>query len=416
MNLTGIDRFGCIGFSSNSYKIVDLQNMNDLGRNKAIKLIEKMAATGSTALCAGLVDGVKMLRQRVAKSKVSSVLLFTDGQTNVGPKTAKAIINSAKAGKIISDSTNPNDLQDTSNSAFSWLWGSNDDGNEGESDLPIINSFGFGTNHNATLLQDISEHGNGLYGYIENTDLIGETFAQCIGGLISMAAKDLKVTIEVTNENVMLHKNLNDYKVNTVKKGKIIELMIPDMQSEEERDLLFTLALNKTNEVIDSDALCKFSLEYFSVVSKKKLSNVTLCSINRTENTVDIGLRDFKIDKQKNRIDAADAMDSADKLGNSNNLKEARLILTNAIKSIQNSVSKDDVFCKSLVEDLQQCYDKLKSRNDYISYGSKKLKMKKKAHKKQRAIESNNNAQMCYKNSYQQSMMDNWNNNYNNSF
>mmetsp|Transcript_2793 Transcript_2793/g.3422 ORF Transcript_2793/g.3422 Transcript_2793/m.3422 type:complete len:107 (+) Transcript_2793:520-840(+) len=99
-------------------------------------------------------------------------------------------------------------------------------------------------------------------------------------------------------------------------------------------------------------------------------------------------------------------MDNADKLGNANNLKEARLVLKNAMKSIQNSVSKDDAFCKGLIDDLQQCYDKLKSRNDYMQYGSNMMKMNSSAHKQQRAVSSNYYAaQSAYTNCAKSTMM-----------
>ncbi|XP_065174635.1 uncharacterized protein LOC135804642, partial [Sycon ciliatum] len=62
-----------------------------------------------------------------------------------------------------------------------------------------IYTFGFGADHNATLLQALSDAGNGVYYYIDTSEKIPESFADCLGGLLSTAAQN--IYLEITAEN-----------------------------------------------------------------------------------------------------------------------------------------------------------------------------------------------------------------------
>ncbi len=50
-------------------------------------------------------------------------------------------------------------------------------------------TFGYGSEHDADLLLGIAEAGNGLFYYIDNGESIPESFCDCLGGLLSVAAQ-----------------------------------------------------------------------------------------------------------------------------------------------------------------------------------------------------------------------------------
>ena len=50
-------------------------------------------------------------------------------------------------------------------------------------------TFGFGAEHDADLLHAVADAGNGLFYYIDNSDSIPESFCDCLGGLLSVAAQ-----------------------------------------------------------------------------------------------------------------------------------------------------------------------------------------------------------------------------------
>ena len=50
-------------------------------------------------------------------------------------------------------------------------------------------TFGYGGEYDADLLRAVSEAGRGLFYYIDNADSIPESFCDCLGGLLSVAAQ-----------------------------------------------------------------------------------------------------------------------------------------------------------------------------------------------------------------------------------
>merc|ERR1719359_1403212 len=58
----------------------------------------------------------------------------------------------------------------------------------------VVYSFGFGDGHNANMLFSLADVGTGCYYYVDTPQAIGPSFADCLGGLLSVAAQDVVVT------------------------------------------------------------------------------------------------------------------------------------------------------------------------------------------------------------------------------
>lgn len=57
----------------------------------------------------------------------------------------------------------------------------------------IIHTFGYGDDHDATLMNNIANLKNGGFFYIQNIDSVGLAFADALGGLASVIATDLRL-------------------------------------------------------------------------------------------------------------------------------------------------------------------------------------------------------------------------------
>lgn len=97
---------------------------------------------------------------------VESVLLFTDGKTNFGITNTK-LIEKATRNIIAQIERNVN-----------------------------VFTFGYGAEHDADMLTKIAEVGNGMFYYIENPESIPESFCDCMGGLLSVAAQNIELTLQ----------------------------------------------------------------------------------------------------------------------------------------------------------------------------------------------------------------------------
>jgi soluble cytochrome b562 len=144
--------------------------------------------------------------------------------------------------------------------------------------------------------------------------------------------------------------------------------------SEEKRDLLFSLKLPKIDNKEDSFAVCKVKLEYLNVIEMNNESIEITSTIKRVSEYSNDFSVSIELDKQRNRIISADAIDKARKLADNGKLDEAKTVIVQVVEVIKKSVSKDLEFCQNLVDDLLSCKDTLKSKEEYISTGNKYVK------------------------------------------
>jgi hypothetical protein len=62
-----------------------------------------------------------------------------------------------------------------------------------------LNTFGYGSDHDADLMDDLAKLKDGTFYFIEKVDDVGECFADCVGGLISVVAKDGVISVLAQN-------------------------------------------------------------------------------------------------------------------------------------------------------------------------------------------------------------------------
>jgi len=247
------------------------------------------------------------------------------------------------------------------------------DDEEGSDELPCtINTFGFGASHNAQLMKDLAENGRGMYAFIENTDQIADTFAECLGGLVSIVGQNLKVQVQALN-NVEINRCLvSGYTVKVDVPKKKHTISVKDLQSEESRDFVFELKVPQIEAEKKEDPLIQLSVNYDNVVRGSTETLTNICNIMRIEGK-QIGERNLELDLQYNRVLAADAMEEANKLAASGKLDDARKVLTSAQEHIKKSKTNQDEFCVGLVKDMQKIQSNMVDHSSYRSRGAKML-------------------------------------------
>merc|ERR1712039_461401 len=162
-----------------------------------------------------------------------------------------------------------------------------------------------------------------------NTDQISDTFAECLGGLVSIIGQNLKVQVQALN-NVEITRCLSKgYKVQVDVPKKKHTVSVKDLQSEESRDFIFELKVPQVEAEKKEDPIVQLSVNYTNVVKGGKETLTNICNITRIAGK-QIGERNLELDLQYNRVLAADAMEQADKLAKSGNLADARKLLSSA--------------------------------------------------------------------------------------
>lgn len=111
---------------------------------------------------------------------MESVLLFTDGKANVGIKEQAPLVKATRSLLPISH------VALSFSPLILFLYSSM----LGQIGRQVnVFTFGYGGEHDADLLRAVSEAGHGLFYYIDNPDSIPESFCDCLGGLLSVAAQ-----------------------------------------------------------------------------------------------------------------------------------------------------------------------------------------------------------------------------------
>jgi len=395
-NLESGDRFGLIGYSSGSREVLPLTAMDSEGKKKATELTATLRASGGTALCKGLVHGVNMMRQRTFKNDIASVMILTDGQANQGPTTAQQINRSVCCGKVLSVQYGSARCGEPQRSATAATAASDDETKQPEGggpgifgeELPCtINTFGFGVGHNEQLLRAIAENGRGIYSFIETTDQISHTFAECLGGLVSIIGQNLSVRVQALNEVEITRCLSKGYSQRVEVPGKRHSISVKDLQSEESREFIFELKVPAISGAKEADPMVQLAVNYLNVVKGATETLTNIATIHRIEGQ-QIGERNLELDLQYNRVLAAEAMAEAEKLAKRGKLGDARKVLGGAQQHILQSKTKGDAYCVHLVSDLSRLQSNMRDQGLYQSTGSRTLTANMMSHQQQRSCQS----------------------------
>ena len=198
-----------------------------------------------------------------------------------------------------------------------------------------IYTFGFGADHNAELLQALSDAGNGVYFYIDSSEKIPESFADCLGGLLSTAAQNITVDITMENDCKVTHAYAGRSTKST-DSGTNLSLPIGDIQSEECRDLVFCIELPPVPEPVNDWTVMSAKLTCFNVLTSMmevkevslRLTRVATVEEGRTPNP--------DVDQHRNRITTAQVMENASALADRGDLLQARSMIQQVCLNIGN--------------------------------------------------------------------------------
>ncbi len=141
------------------------------------------------------------------------------------------------------------------------------------------------------------------------------------------------------------------------------------------RDVVLKLYVPATESAADAFELAKIKLTYFNPRSNNVACEASIsCTVQRKDDvSAEEQVRDLQVDKQINRLLAAECMESAKNEASNGNLEKARQLLRDTMNVINASVSSKDALCQDLVADLQQILDSLKSEQTWNNVGSKEV-------------------------------------------
>jgi len=328
------DQLGIVEYDTNVYTTLPMTSMDASGKERAQSVVNALHVGSSTNLSGGLQEGLRMIPSQSDGKTVASVLLMTDGLANHGITSSAGIIQLMH--KVQS---------------------------EGQGRC-TVNTFGFGSDHDAKMLKEISDAGEGMYYYIENEDAIAGSFADCLGGLLSTVGQGLELRIDAA-EGCTIQRVLTVKTVHTLAEGKSYRVVLGDIQEGEERDIPFEVSLSACSPTPGA-LVAKLTLTYFDVKSEslKDISaDLVVARPAGADLTEEQKAINITVDEHFNRVDGGISLDKAVVLAGQNNLEPARALLTEVINRVNTSPSRAQPSCIALVSQLQATLDGMRSRS-----------------------------------------------------
>merc|ERR1712217_220006 len=166
------------------------------------------------------------MEQRRQRNMVSAILLLTDGQDGSTRHRIPELVGRAAQANV------------------------------------SIYAFGFGKDHDAALLSEISEAAHTPFTFVEDTDKIKEAFAGTVGGLTSIVAQKVELTLTCRVPLKTVHTAFPVQQTSPTE----ATVMIPDMFASERRNILVELAVPADG--IGKTVLLEASAQYLDLNQK----------------------------------------------------------------------------------------------------------------------------------------------------
>ncbi|XP_019196601.1 PREDICTED: uncharacterized protein LOC109190553 [Ipomoea nil] len=350
-NLGPSDRLAVIAFSSTARRLFPLRRMSETGRHEALQAVNSLVANGGTNIAEGLRKGAKIMEDRREKNPVASIILLSDGQDTYTVSSSGANQQQPNYHLLLPLSMHG--------------------GGEGSNFKIPVHTFGFGADHDASSMHSISEISGGTFSFIETEGVIQDAFAQCIGGLLSVVVKELQLSIDCVHPGVYLSSlRAGSYHNRIMSDGRKGSIDVGDLYADEERDFLVSIKV-PADYLRNETSLLKVRCVYKDPLTKEMVNlESEELRISRPEEAGETSVS-IEVDRQQNRLQAAEAMAQARTAAEKGDLVGATSILENCRKVLSRSVSIKchDQLCLALNTELKEMQERMANRQVYEASG-----------------------------------------------
>jgi hypothetical protein len=239
------------------------------------------------------------------------------------------------------------------------------------------------------MLRSLAGTTNGLYYYLADVEAIPLAFADCLGGLVAVVAQN--VTLLLTPSlGVSVARVHGSYTVRPAAargelEADVLEVSLGDVYAEEGKDLVLQLALPVLTEPTEGGTCLLATLRYYSVPASRFVTTEAQLTISRPAVTPAEQPVNIKLEEQRLRVAAAEAMAQAAALADKGFLDEGRAQLEQFRMMSLASPAFASANTAALLSDVHDVMGGFDSEPVYRSMGSKMSKMSAMSHAQQRS-------------------------------
>jgi len=341
------DTVGILAFSENVWEVQAPLPMNSTNRETAKNAVQALHTLGSTNIEDTLIMAIEKAAS-AAKDQVSRIVLLTDGRPTCKACDCQRLVSIVSGmTKVVSCST-----------------------------------FGYGTDYDPELLVGLSGAGRGNHFFIQTDDDCRKAFALELGGLLSLFAQDLKVTLALSG-NIAVDEFLSSYEVEQSAgyrgiTGAKLSFTIPDIYCGEKKHAIIKLKVPQASEAVCSrpTRVCDISVEYLDTDSKNKESVSDIVRIQYVKASKLASEPNKEVREQLFMIEAAKKQAEAKQMADAGNYVEARQVLMTAANWASSSAwhSQSHLVAENFNTLATSCSDRVSYQNTgtkhFASYAS----------------------------------------------
>lgn len=344
------DRLSLVRFNHSSERVLRLRRMDALGKDEAHRQAFALCAGGGTSISSGLEAGLAVAEQRRQRNPVTAILLLTDGQDGGSRGRLPSLIERARVAGC------------------------------------SLYAFGFGADHDAGLLSSLAEQAQTPFSYIEDVDTIRSTFAGAVGGLVSVTAQRIELTLEC---HYALKKVHTPFQVQRIS-DKHVKVQIPDMLAGERRDVLVELSVSEG--VATEESLLEASARYWDL-GHERLVQIASLQMLMTRLSPDKAQPeaemepDVEVSAQRCRVEATEALSIAREHGEAGRFQDAQGVLAAGRQKLR--ASPKTAFSDAMELELEAAVSRLQDSEAWESGGRAELSDMYQMNRMQRAMHTN---------------------------
>lgn len=350
------DRVSIVTFSHQATRHLRLRRMVPEGKSEATAATLRLVANGGTSIASGLSVGISVMERRRSRNKVSAVLLLTDGQDSGARTAIPALI--ARAG---------------------------------EANCSLY-AFGFGKDHDAALLASIAEQAMTPFTFVEDVEHIREAFAGTVGGLSSVVAQGIELSLACRVNLKAVH---TPFVVRRASEREAT-ILIPDIFAGERRDILVELEV-PMEAVPEEEAaegapaaqmrtlLLEASVKYTNLKQGTQCQTpVAIMATDRLDEPQPELEPDEEVSAQRERVEVTRALREAAEQSDRNDFDGARQVLESQVSALR-AKKKPTKMSPALLLELEDASSRMSSRSAWEQGGRAEVKDSVQMHSTQRS-------------------------------
>ncbi|KAL6641044.1 hypothetical protein ACP70R_019225 [Stipagrostis hirtigluma subsp. patula] len=349
-NLGPADRLSVVSFSNDASRVLRLARMTDDGKAVAKRAVASLDSDGGTNIGDGLRMAAQVLADRRHRNAVTSVMLLSDGEdTYVAPGRRRN--NGARYIDLVPSSFR----------------------SSGTRPAPI-HTFGFGTDHDAAAMHTIAEATRGTFCFIKDQEVIQDAFAQCIGGLLSVAMQNARIHVACVHPGVRVREvKSGRYESRVDADGRAATVDVGELYAEEERRFLVFVDVQRAEAAEETTQLIKVRCTYRDTVTGQAADVAGEDAVVQRPVEVPDGDAELsmEVERERVRVAATEDMAAARAAAERGAHAEAAGILDRRREAVGLSAPAlaGDPACAALLDELRELRAGVADRDEYEEFG-----------------------------------------------